>query len=37
MKRISQAAPADLANRGASFQDWLAPAEVNGPAQPPRG
>ncbi len=32
-----QAAPTDLAGGGASFQDWLAPAGVNGPAQPPRG
>ncbi len=32
-----QAAPTDLADSGLSFQDWLAPAGVNGPAQPPRG
>lgn len=32
-----QAAPTDLGNGGASFQNWLAPAGVNGPAQPPRG
>jgi hypothetical protein len=32
-----EAAPTDLSNSGASFQDWLAPAGVNGPAQPPRG
>ena len=32
-----QAAPTDLTGGGASFQDWLAPAGVNGPAQPPRG
>jgi hypothetical protein len=32
-----QAAPTDLTDGGASFQDRLAPAGVNGPAQPPRG
>ncbi len=32
-----QAAPTDLTAGGGSFQDWLAPAGVNGPAQPPRG
>lgn len=32
-----QAAPADLSSGGASFQDWLVPVGVNGPAQPPRG
>jgi hypothetical protein len=32
-----EAAPADLYNGGGSFQDWLAPAGVNGPAQPPQG
>jgi hypothetical protein len=32
-----QAAPTDLTNNGAAFQDWLAPAGVNGPAQPPQG
>jgi hypothetical protein len=31
-----QAAPTDLTEGGASFQNWLAPAGVNGPAQPPR-
>jgi hypothetical protein len=31
-----QAAPTDLAWGGTSFQDWLAPAGVNGPAQPPQ-
>ncbi len=32
-----QAAPTDLTRGGSSFQDWLAPAGVNGPAQPPQG
>jgi hypothetical protein len=38
-----EAAPADLYNSGGSlrnvtdFQTWLAPAGVNGPAQPPQG
>jgi hypothetical protein len=31
-----RAAPTDLSAGGTSFQDWLAPAGVNGPAQPPR-
>jgi hypothetical protein len=32
-----QAGPTDLSGGGGSFQDWLAPAGVNGPAQPPQG
>jgi hypothetical protein len=32
-----KAAPTDLTGGGAAFQDWLAPAGVNGPAQPPQG
>jgi hypothetical protein len=32
-----EAAPTDLSRGGASFQEWLAPAGVSGPAQPPRG
>jgi hypothetical protein len=32
-----EAAPTDLTNGGSSFQEWLAPAGVNGPAQPPQG
>ena len=32
-----QAAPTDLSSGGSAFQEWLAPAGVNGPAQPPRG
>jgi hypothetical protein len=32
-----EAAPTDLSSGGASFQDWLAPAGVNAPAQPPGG
>ena len=32
-----QAAPTDLSGGGTSFRNWLAPAGVNGPAQPPQG